>query len=167
MPVAVRALMVVVLLATSACETLAPVPGPPPLALDQITEVRVAELSEESGERSPRQRSFRDPDKIREIAKLYALSSAGWHGGCCFESLPLYRVDVIGGPGSQVTYWVGTYSHPARPPCFWFCTGWWIAPSDAAGAIDPSIRKELGAEGQYLPFVFALEIPFTTSHPGD
>src|SRR5437763_8672933 len=52
------------------------------------------------------------------------------------ELVPRYRVQLITQAGNSFTYWIGTFSDPPRFPCYWFCSGFWLASSTPDGQID-------------------------------
>jgi hypothetical protein len=62
--------------------------------------------------------------------------------------VPTHRIELRSAEGEVTTYWMGTFSNPPRPPCFWFCSGFWLAASAADGALLPDKIKALATSGQ-------------------
>jgi len=118
-----------------------------------VAEVRIQELA--GGAEGAR--SITDPETLRAIADSYAMSAEDWAESRS-ERVPLYRIDVVARDGARSTYWLGANSHPARFPCYAFCSGWWLAPSDDAGALDATRYKGLPDSVEHY-FLRDLDIP--------
>jgi hypothetical protein len=130
-----------------------PTLGPPPPTSPPVQEVRVEALPPAP----PSAQIVSDPAKVRSIARSYAVSANGWVESHGRELLPLYRIDFVAQGELRATYWLGTNSHPPRFPCYSFCSGWWVAPSNATGAIDTSRYKGL-PDSVYFYFLADLGI---------
>jgi hypothetical protein len=83
-------------------------------------------------------------EKIRSALPIF--STVGWQKSDG-ELVPQYRVQLFTPAGSRLIYWIGTFSQPPRFPCYWFCSGYWLASSDAAGHLNPSTYKSLASSG--------------------
>ena len=143
-----------VILAAAGCVHLADEPGPPAPNAERTVAVQVTSLPPAE----PLNKSISDQARIGSIAKSYAVSESGWWEARGHKLLPLYRIDFVEQDGSRVTYWLGTNSYPGSFPCYAICSGWWVAPSSADGAIDDSRFKGLTSI-TYFDFLHDLEIP--------
>lgn len=152
MKIHTRGLLHICLLTAISC--LHPTAGPTPPSPTEVLEVRVEALPPKPLEAHV----IHDRSRVDSLAQSYAVSSSGWVESGGRELLPQYRIDFIKRSGAQTTYWLGTNSHPPRFPCYSLCSGWWVAPSKAPGAIDPSRYKGLPSS-VYFYFLSDLDIP--------
>jgi hypothetical protein len=98
-----------------------------------------------------------DPEKVRAIARSWAISPSGWVESRGRRLIPAYRIELRDSAEIRATYWLGTNANPPRFPCYALCSGWWIAGSDSAGSIDASRFKGL-PDAVYFYFLFDLGI---------
>jgi hypothetical protein len=137
------------------CAHDAPLQGPPAPLPDEIRAVRV------TGKGSARGafREITESNRVAAIVATPAFSQTGWVAARGRSLLPLYKIDLIRHDGGEITYWIGTNSHPGRFPCYGLCSGWWVAPSSPPeGGIDASLFRELSSS-IYIPLTANLEIP--------
>jgi len=113
--------------------------GPAPPVTNSIVEIRVTHLEPTS----PLVHSIDDRQKIDAVINSYAMASQGWSESGRRELPPTYRIDFVDQSGRRATYWLGANSDLGIFPCYAICSGWWIAPSDAAGTIDSTRYKGL------------------------
>ena len=92
----------------------------------------------------PSQIVVTEEEKIRSALAIF--STHGWQRPPG-DLVPQYRVQLFTAAGAPLTYWIGTFSDPPRFPCYWFCSGYWLAPSDSAGHLDRSTYKSLASSG--------------------
>jgi hypothetical protein len=113
--------------------------GPAPPVAGSIVEIRVTDLKSTPS----KVRSIDDRQKIASLINSYAVGPNGWIESGRRELPATYRVDFINQGGLQATYWLGLNGDLGIFPCYAICSGWWIAPSSAAGTIDSSRYKGL------------------------
>jgi len=128
-----------VLLGLIAACARVPVAGPVPPAPPTISSVIITSLD---AQHQPA-RVVDDRGKIRAIVASPAFSREGWVQADPERVAPLYRIDFRTAAGVAAVYWLGARSHPSTFPCYWFCSGWWVATSAATGDVDRSRYKPL------------------------
>jgi hypothetical protein len=88
-----------------------------------------------------------DRGRIAQVEDLFSTSE--WEKADR-RLLPSHRVQVFSESGESWTYWVGTFSDPPQFPCYWFCSGFWLAGSDRNAKIDGSTHKVLATSGDMI-----------------
>jgi len=111
----------------------------------EVTHIVVLNL--ESADSEPN--VIKEDEAIRRILESWAFNPLEWeiYGGDHLP--PTYKIQFFGGSTILATYWIGAYSSLRRFPCYSFCSGWWIAGSDADQRIIDTVYKGLG-EGVYF-----------------
>lgn len=64
--------------------------------------------------------------------------------------VPSHRIQLFAESGESWTYWLGTFSDPPQFPCYWFCSGFWLAASDRDSQLDRSLYKPLATSGDMI-----------------
>ena len=136
-----KAMHLLLVMFLAGCARTEPVRGPSIEAESQIVKIAVEPLHPNDG--SPI--VLTEEKAINSVLNLF--SSDGWDKNDR-ELVPHYRVRLVTQAGNSFTYWIGTFSDPPRFPCFWFCSGFWLASSTPEGQIDRSIYKTLATSGQ-------------------
>lgn len=133
------------------CQRYTTTSGPKRPDMSLVTSVRVTELIPTSHEL----RTISEHSRVLSIVESGAFSDRGWIAAVNRNLIPRYRLDLLKGETVTAVYFLGTNSYPPEFPCYWFCSGWWLAASTNTGQFDPD-RCKLLAEGVYLPLVRAL-----------
>lgn len=133
--------LIAFVLTGAGCATAPLVKGPGIPRDAQVSRIEVRPL--DPGADHPRSIS----DRAGLEAALPLFAEDGWEQNDGMPMVPHYRVQVRQGDGSELSYFLGTFSDPPRAPCFSFCTGFWLAPAGADGNPSPGKFRTLATSG--------------------
>ena len=141
-------LPVVILITACSRDVQGPIIAPEPRVVTIVVEPL--------GESSRHPTTIVDHAIIEQTLILFA--AAGWESNDDVL-LPTHRIRLLRQDGTTLTYWVGVLSNPPRFPCYWFCTGNWVAAANPDGSLRPQMRKILATSWQMFVMGKLLDRP--------
>jgi hypothetical protein len=137
-------------LLVGACATTEYIHGPGLNVAARVSRIDVVPLDENS-----KSATVSDPETLAAGQRLF--SENDWQKNDDRPLIPHYHVSVTTSDGNATTFFLGFFSDPPRPPCYAFCSGYWMTAANADGTPRQDVYRALATSGQVFVLAQILD----------